>query len=639
MTTKEIEAIFNEKIAILKQYDNKPLRTLNDKILQPYDPYKERQKIPPLNPIYRKTVEYRDMIKVHSDIDNKPIDLLRKRAPNEDDRQYLYRVQNFENVTMPSFMKALGKLNRIFNPSNYSIQWTQEQEEQKNYFDSGIPTFESWVSYFEEIVLTQKILDPNALLVVKPYFIPTKEAYDEKGNPILLYDDSKQISPVSCVVECDDVIDYKESVYALIETEEKSEVLVGGKKKAEGLVFEFYDKDNIYRIYQYGKKQDWTFTVPEIYYPHNLGYLPCWKLKGIPQQKDLQVLYQSYFIYAIPNLNLALYGSSNLDMSLTTHMFPQKVEWVDRCYAEGCDNGYINFEQSPGNYIRKTCPACNGTGRLSKTGPQMTKQFVVPDQQQGDTDINSVPFPGVAFVGPDPNIPKFVKEYIDSLVDDAFMFLNMDVSNSDVKGSNTALGKQIDREELFAMLMRISNEIFGLLSKSMKAAGQMRFGKDFKEPVVSAPTSFSIRSEKDLLEELTEAKLAGVPDVSLTEIVKEYISKRYSSRAQIHKIVNLAFAVDRLIVKIQIECDAMLASGTTSKLEVVLHDSIFMYIDKLTLEDPEFWTKDITVQSEALWTMAQETLDKIEASNPGNPNTILQIANTLDKKVTTGVVS
>lgn len=629
MDQREIEAIFKEKIAIIKQYSNKTVRPV--KSFVDYDVTKERERIPPLNPIYRQSVIYRDMIKVHSDIDNKPVDLMRRRAPFEDDRQYEYRVRNFENVTMPPFMKALSKLNRIFNPSNFSVQWTSDQQAEKKYFEEEIPIFGNFLSYFEEIVLTKKILDPNALAVVKPYYIPTKEDQDEKGNPILVFDDSEPIKSTCCVIDCEKVIDYKEGVFALIMLEEKSLVRVGEKDKREGLIFEIYDQENIYRIEQYGEKTKWLFTEPRIYYPHNLGYMPAWKLKGIPIQKDLDVLFQSYFIYAIPNLNIALYAHSNLDISLVTHMFPQKVEYVDRCPEAGCDNGTYRWENEQGQTQSRACSACNGSGKMTKTGPMMTKQLTIPDRMQGDDDINAVEAPGVWYVAPNPDVPEFVwKKYLQDVVD-AFMFLNMDVSNSDVKGSETALGKQIDREELFAMLMRISNEIFALYDKAQKAAGQMRFGTEFKNPVISAPTSFSIRSEQDLLEELTEAKKAGVPDVALAEIVKEYIGKRYSSRANIHKIINLAFSIDRLIVKIQVETSAMQAAGTASKLEVILHDSFFTFIDQISLEDPQFWEKDFKAQSELLWAKAQAIYDMIEKArqkeNAVVTDKILEIAN------------
>lgn len=627
MTLQEIEDIFKEKIAIIRKYSS--LKPYKPDAGMPYDFNRAVKNIPPLNPVYQKTVQYRDMIKVHSDIDNKPIDLMRKRAPNEDDRQYIYRVNNFENVTMPYFMKALGKLNRIFNPSNYSIQWTTGQENEKKYFDEEIPVFGSLTSYFEEVVLTQKILDPNALLVIKPYFLPYKEDIDENGVVYYVLDDSEQITPIACVVDCDKVIDYKENVFAFIQLEEKSWVKVGDKEVKEGLIFEFYDETNIYRITQIGKKIDWQFTLPEIYYPHNLGYVPCWKLKGIPKQKEIHVLYQSYYIFAIPNLNIALYSHSNLDISLTTHMFPQKVEWIDRCPEPSCDKGKIRFEEN-GNWLSKDCPTCGGTGWNKKTGPMMTKYFTIPDQTQGDTDVESVPFPGMAFVAPNPDIPKFVHEKFMSDVETAFNFLNMDISNSDVKGGQPALSKQIDREELFVMLMRISNEVFSLFDKSMTAMGTLRYGSTFAKPVVSAPTSFSIRSEQDLLAELKDAKESGVPDVALGEIVKEYISKRYSNRANIHKIVNLAFAVDRLVVKIQEETDSMLMNNTASKLEVVLHDSIFTYIDQCMIEDEKFFDKDLKYQEEKLWAMAEETLSDIEDSKDKeaerSTNNILKIS-------------
>lgn len=612
MIIREIERIVNEKIKILKGFN--AFRT------------KKPGKYPELNPVYVPSVELKKKMEVHTDLDKLPEDLFKRRAPYEDDRQFDYRKDNFEPVTMPYFMKALGKLNRIFNPSNYSITWNKEDSAERAYFNKEIPLYGSIDKYFKQIVLVNKICDPNALLVVKPYYLPTKEE-ERDGEMVLVYDQSDRIEVVPCIVDCEKVIDFVDGKFAMILLNEKSLVKEGDKEIPEGKIFEFYDTENIYRITQIGKKSDWKFTDPDIYYTHALGYLPCQRLKGIPKTKDNRTYYQSYFVSAVPQLDTALYGHSNLDMSMTTQMFPQRVEYVDRCTEPGCDDGFLR-DVIDGKERKTKCSRCNGAGTLSRTGPMMVKHFTRPDTFAADAGTaQEVPFPGVAYVAPDPAVLEFCYTKFKNDATDAFSFINLDVSNSDVKGSETALGKQIDREELFSFIMGISDEIFDLLSFTIKACGLMRYGESFEVPVVSAPTSFAIRDEYELTEELIEAKKANVPDVAFREIVKEYMAKRFSSYSNVDDIVNLIFAIDGLVTYSQTEINSMLASQTALKWEVILHNRISSFIEEIMSTDDEFFTKDYDVQKQTLVDMAQKLTAEIEASAPGSAATIIKIGN------------
>lgn len=586
------------------------------------DPKKKR---PKFNPIYGKTVELKERIEIHTELDKKPLEMMEKRAPYEDDRQYKYRKENWNSVTMPYFAKALGKLNRIMNPSNYSISWGADRNDHKDYFENQIPISRSIETYFEQIVMVKKILDPNALLVVKPFYLPTREV-EEDGKIVLETDQSKEMPVVPVMVDCERVLEYREGEFAIIELLEKSKVQSGSKEVKEGYIFEIYDRNTIWRVKQIGKKSDWIFSEPEIYYQHNIGYLPCEKLKGYPKQDDLHIYYQSYFIDAIPNLDVALYLNSNLDMSLVTHMHPQRVEQTDRCDNLECmGRGYI-IEFANEQELRKPCGRCNGTGSLSKTGPMMVKQVTMPDNLNMGESSNSFSPPGIWYVAPSAEPLEFIDKKIDHLINAAFMFINIDVSNSEVKGSETALGKQIDREELFSFMMRISNELFDLLEFTIKTMGEMRYGKSFVMPEVNAPVSFQVRSEKDLTEELGEAKKAGLPEIALREIITQTMSKRFSSQVLVEKSTNLIMAVDRLVTMSNIESQAQVASGLAAKWEAILHASAGAFVEQLAIENPKFFELDFNGQRDALIEKAKSVESSL-TTQKGSAGNVLDIAN------------
>lgn len=588
-------------------------------------PYLQSDKKPmSFNPIYAKAVSLKNRIEIHTELDNKPLEMMEKRAPYEDDRQYKYRKENWNNVTMPYFEKAIGVLNRIWNPSNYSVNWKQTQLEEKEYFETGIPLFRSIESYFEQIPTVIKITDPNAILVVKPYFLPTKEVETDEGR-VQLYDNSQYIPAIPVVVGCEDVMDYMEGVYAIILLKEKSLIKEGTKMVRDGLIFEIYDTENIYRIVQVGKKSDWKFTDPEIYYNHALGYLPCQKLKGTPKQKGVHVYYESVFIKAIPNLDQALYYNSNLDLSIVNHLSPQRSEIVDKCDEVGCNNGYLHYEID-GVPATKPCHKCKGAGTISNIGPMMVKQITMPTSND---PTPAIPTPGIYYTSPPYEPLEFVDKKIESLIIGAFSFVNIDVSNSKVKGSDVALSKTIDREELFAFILKFSNEVFDLFDWSIETIGKMRFGKKFEQPEVAAPTTFEIRTEGDLTEEVTESSKNAVPEIYKKEVLKQLINKRFSSQLLVEKSAQLIFAVDRLITCSNLEIAGMIARGSAHVWEDILHSSASSFLEEFLINDPNFFKLEYEEQKKALVDKAKEVEQSIK-SEKSSTKSIVDMANVND---------
>lgn len=609
MDATEISRIINEKVKKIEFAKSgiDPNRILGTK--------DEKRSLPDFNPIYKKTVDLRDRISVHAEFDKIPYDIIRKRGPYEDDLQYLYRKDNWKSITMPYFMKAFSKLGRIMNKSNYAIQWDATQNEQKTYFENDIPTVSSIENYAEQVLLVEKILDPNALVVVKPYKIPVKAIDAEAGIKYVL-DDSQMIDPIPVLVPCTRVVEYLENDYAIIISEDKSPVREGDKEIKEGIIFEIYDTENIWRVEQIGQKSKWEFSEPYVYYPHGMEYLPCEKLRGTLKQVDKRVYYESYFLNAIPHLDTALYAHSNLDISTNTQMFPQRSEIVDRCDNPECDNGWIYTHlELPGTDAmrreKRACGTCKGTGSLSRLGPMGVKQIIVPNGFNPNDPTQAPALPGIAYTAPPSEPLEFVFKKFKYDVVTAFLFLNIDLSDSDVKGSETALGKMIDRDELFSFLLRISNEIFETIDFLIETIGKMRYGNDFVKPVISPPTSFQIRSEKDLTDELAENKKAGVPDIALRQIIRQIISKRFSNQKNIEPIVNLAFAADRFITSNVIEMSARLANQTAFKWEAILHDSLYTFLDNILAEDPNFFDKQLKDQIAILQEIAKSIADDL----------------------------
>lgn len=611
---KEIQILIDEVIKITEEHEND--------IKGMFKKDKEHCSYPEYNPIYKKAVELEEEMETHMEANHFPSKLFKSKAPNENPEEYDYRKSIYQPVTKPFMNRAFRTINRIWNDSNYTVSnWKEagvkEEDQPEFYFTKNFPKHKSIISFFRSLVTKVKLRDPNGVMVIKPRVLPTVK--DEDGN--LFADQSALIEPVGVLYESEQVIKFEEDQFALIELKEKSLVKFGQSMVREGRVFEFYDENNIWKITQTGKKIDYEFLI-EVYYEHNLGKLPVVKLKGEPCDNEDYILYESYLMPAIPNLNIALYNHNTLEMSITNDAFPQRWEYVDPCNYEGCDNGYI----SGGDDKKHKCPGCGGTGKDAKHSPLSIKQVFVGDRlTQG---AEGLPMPPGGYIAPDTATLEFRHTKYLKDIEQAFAFLNIDVSNSNVNGAkDTALGKRIDREELFSFLLLISNELFDMLEWSIDTIGKMRYG-NFEGPEITKPVDFSIRSNEELIQEIVTAKTALVPDIIIQKQLKEYSLSRFNTSHEVTKFLDIVFKTDRLLTLSQQDIVLQKNTGSVLTWEIILHTSIYTFLEQLLIEQNGFLELDFETQKTALEKKAKDIEALVKAASPApTMDKILQIAN------------
>ena len=605
----EIEKIVSNVIEVTLEHEN-----IVKKMIRSDKNYESGY--PNYNPVYRRSVELEEEMEVHMEAKHFPFKLFKSKAPNENPEEYAYRIAQFQPVTKPFMNRAFRTINRIWNESNYTINWKDNESHQ--YFTKTYPKHKSIIAFFRSLVTKFKLKDPNGVIVIKPRVLPTIQ--DQDGN--LKADQSAKIEPVAVLYESCQVINFLEDQYALIELKEKSLVTFGTTQVREGRIFEFYDENKIWKITQVGKKVDYTFTF-DIYYEHALGVLPVTKLKGEPCNDEDNIIYESYLMPAIPNLNIALYNHNTLEMSITNDAFPQRWEYVDPCNYEGCEGGWIVYDKE--NDKKAHCPNCKGTGHTERHSPMGVKQVYIGDRLTQGAEGLSMPPAG--YIAPDTATLEFRHSKYLKDVEQAFAFLNIDVSNSDVKGTeNTALGKKIDREELFSFLLLISDEQFDLLSWTIDLSGKMRYG-NFEIPEITKPIDFSIRSNEELIEEMVAAKEALVPDIVIQKQLKEYALSRFNTSKEVTKFLDIVFKTDRLLTLTQEDIVLQKTTGSVLTWEIILHTSIYTFLEQSIIEDEKFLEKDFKDQKKLLEQKAKDKEKEIKKESSLSVDNILNKAN------------
>jgi hypothetical protein len=573
---EEIQKIVTSKVELLKEA-------------------KANKKIPEYTPVYRESVDALERISIHAEQGKFPHRLFTKRAPNQTQEEFDYIESTYKNTTFPIWNRFNGFINRIWNDQNWSIKWSEDssKDSPQVYLETSYPIFKSLEGYFKSIVTPLKEKDANGVICHKPYYIPVKN--NDAGE--LVIDDTKLIEPVACIYNSPQVVGFLESEYAMIELNEKSLVEYGSTKERSGLIYEFYDRENIWRIFQVGKKIDYKFEY-SLYWNHNLGYVPVSKLKGIPEQKEMEILYQSHFMAAVDTMDDITLDDSYLRIIKAGHAFPHKWEYVDDCDYRNdhgdCRGGFVQEFRNGDGVQTVQCPQCHGTGKSKSSSPLGVYQVKAPNQNAngGSPDMQIPPF---GWVAPDPSIMEFLRKETQINEQKALSILNL-TSPSDVKGGETALGKQIDREESFSFIQNISTQNFELYDFSIKCILQMRYDSNVTLPELSDPKNFSIRNEAELTDELALAKEKGLPEIAIRKILEEYLITRFNAQKETTQMVDLAFYADRLICLSSTEIAQKKLSGSVANWEDILHTSIYSFIAELIVSDPKFFEKDIEAQ-------------------------------------------
>ena len=427
LSIEDIDKIVNRFAALHKGWENAAMKT-------PINPITKQRtgvsQYPEYWPGYNYAAKMYDSILPHTRPDIYPAHLLSVRAPNQTDAQAEYIRANYKPTTLSVFEDFKATISRAFADQNWSIRYSPELEPIfgddtfQRYVNNEIAKFGSLEMFVKTMLPTLKLIDPNGIIAIEPQDVDTIE--NEEGEEVI---SNELIRPMPEYYSCKSIVGQDFGEYYMVITDDKSEVKVGTKSEKSGLVLEIYDTMNIWKVYQIGKRSDFTFSEPELYFAHNLGYVPAQKLQGMPQLINGEIAFQSPFITAVPLLDQVILDESYLQISKATSAFPFMValgeicEFTDR-EGNKCQDGQI-FDPINGGY--RTCSSCNGSGvksRFSPTGMLLIKPKTA--LSEGDSALSGE---YLKFVSPPMDTLNFLRVEIEQQMAKARRILHLPSSD------------------------------------------------------------------------------------------------------------------------------------------------------------------------------------------------------------------
>lgn len=551
------------------------------------------------HPLYQDAVDHYEEMAVHVK-GEKPVKLLNRKRPREDEDVAEYRIASYEAITKAGSDKSLHILSKIFTPGLWSIIWKDEAknedvQELKKYTFEYYPKYNSLQRFNKEILLPQVVADPNAIAAVKPSKIPT--ATNQTIRPIIVTYGSKNIW---YMVEND--------YYLIFKSERTTE-------NEKYYLFDYYDTE-VYAQFEASVqrnlqgKDEMVFTQKE-FYKHGFidkdgfGEVPAWVLRGVSVALDNgEVFYESFFYPAVPYWNLAVTHESDLFGAYINHLHPIRYELSQECdyvaWSEGtaykCNHGQIRIPTGLDKVNVVTCSGCNGSGLKSVRSPYGVYRYNKEKlNEDGGSSLQPVDFVTV------PTEPtRMLDERVDKMLKRGMWAINMDVEDK-IGENQSGIAKEIDRSAQRDTLANVSDLMFDyhlqneyyFINKYMFATEADSKGKDEDSnlPQINKPTKFVVASPAELLAAYESATKAGVSGI-VTQIKQhEYVSQDLSTNPELKEYANTILALDPLPGMSVDDVNIAESKGFVSKQSAVIHFNLKEFVDRAIAENNEFLSK------------------------------------------------
>lgn len=578
---------------------------------------------PEFYPGFNAAVDERESLRAHIEPGFFPARLYKYRAPNSTDKELDYIRANHKQVTLPVYSDCENTILRGLNDQNWSIDYAPSSEEAnaaqkafEEYVTQGVPEFSSLLTYIKYVIPRLKMMDPMGVILNMPETIPTIEG--ERGLEI---DPSQLLEPVPQYFPCTEVWGFRMDEWYLIRSREKSLVQYGNKTERNGLVMYLVDDTNIWHIEQTGKQIDLTFNVT-LWFAHDLGYPPCMHLMGNPCVTEGRLRWQSPYLAAREALDIVLLDNSYLNLSKATGCFPYRVMLGDECDFEmdnngtpvRCRGGQLSFVDSEGGLSMRPCPSCKDTpglkSRLSPAGVMLVKPG---DALNPDGETKGIPTV-MQWVSPAVDTLQFLRDEMYRNTQEARKIMHLSSDGVSMPGgtdaAKTATQSGIDQRGMYAFVGPIIDQVFTLFRFLLDSAGGLRFGAAYKGVELRKPTSFDIRTEADIIEELKNA--LTLPPAVVDTLVWSYVKARFANDARALKTFETIAQADAMFSLKAADIAQMKADGSVEPWQLVLHFQAVGLFDELSRTGK--LTGDVDADAEAMRKLAQEQTPKPQES-------------------------
>lgn len=555
---------------------------------------------------------------------------LQQFQPREDPEMFEQRKRITKHI-VPTVVKNLidvqykvPRSNSITRVLKYENDNTAKKSKD---FEAILDKFwgvDSLDEYMEIRVTELNNIDPNAFMVVEfKDFDPDKEHLQPYPFEVT--------SPMAVMYE------YDNNVLQYLVCQQENEFTQGkdikkGTKTTlyttnEALILEqMFDQ----AIYAYLVKDEWIMikgvwyvrfadnmyflTEPE---PYNLEVVPG---DRVGYKRDLTTngeTYVSPYWDTVPLLEKTIKANSELDLSISLHVFLQKIIMGMKCDNEGCLNGMIHLQdEKTGKILDHSCPKCEGMGMLPHTSAQDVIYVNIPDSKDEQLRLEDV----VKYVSLPIDIVGFLNEYIEKLTWKCKQVMfNSDIFTRE-EIAETATGKNIDLQNVYDTLWPFAVRYAQLWEFYVSLIAELT---DMDEGLVHSfhfDKDFKMKTTTELYEDLKMASESGADEHALDEIQADIMRNIFANSPDDFRRWVVMDSFKPFKGKTNEQKMSIMASGNTTEFYKVLYENYENIFNEIDIETPEFYVMDRGKQWEILKVKTAELQGQLEKPETQNIN-------------------
>lgn len=348
-----------------------------------------------------------------------------------------------------------------------------------------------------------------------------------------------------------------------------------------------------------------------------VGYVPAFRVGYFQDEVTDGRTFVNPWHNAMCFFEKSLKTVSELDLTMTLHVFPHKLQYVQRCPGETklkkCNGGIVPGDGSE-------CKMCKGTGYKLQTSSQEALLLPLPtDPKAGDIiDLEKL----IAYKNPPIELIKFQNEYTQQLERQA----HQAVFNSQVMVRKTANGQQ--PTETATANENNMQAIYDTLEPFTEKLSELwrefvtLFGILAGEPVESIetvhefPADPKLKTGDILLSERKNAKDSGAPPFLLQSIDDDLATIVYAGNDLGLKKYQTKQKFFPFTGKTEEEIALLLGSEFVPRSYKILYTNFEQVFRELEFTNPEIYTSTSVVQKELIDKKVEEIDARLKAEAP-----------------------
>lgn len=360
-------------------------------------------------------------------------------------------------------------------------------------------------------------------------------------------------------------------------------------------------------------------------YKPKVKQVPAVRVGYVPDEWTDGATCVNAFHTAMPYLMKTIKAVSELDLTISLHTFPQKLQYVHKCAGVGertkkkkCDYGILPDGT--------TCSACKGTGYKMHTTAQDAILLPMPEDGEDLIDLEKL----MTYKSPPIDLVKFQDEYVDKLKLNAHsavfnttaLIRTPQISKTATEIDNNLQGVYDTLEpytDKVSEVWKYFVRVFALLAAANIDAEGIQI-------IYRFPSDFKLKTKDMLLVDLMKANESGAPSYYRDSINNDLAEVMYEDDGLAMRKYKTRHAFFPFNGKTPDEIAVLLSSPYVSEFQKVLYANFEAIFSEIDMEQPEFWMiPRLEEQWEILKAKVEEYRAEIQAGreqlkiNFGNP--------------------